>query len=95
MEYRLHKTTFNIKFQIIIEGRKRSKSDGSDSGGENMSKKDLALQQAIDQITDSFGKGSIMWLGRSGAPRNVQVVSTGSFSLDLALGTGGFPKVIS
>lgn len=74
------------------KGRKRSKSDGSDSGGENMSKKDLALQQALDQITDSFGKGSIMWLGRSGAPRNVQVVSTGSFSLDLALGTGGFPK---
>ncbi|XP_062010695.1 DNA repair protein recA homolog 3, mitochondrial isoform X1 [Rosa rugosa] len=74
------------------KGRKKSKSDGSDSGGENMSKKDLALQQALDQITDSFGKGSIMWLGRSGAPRNVEVVSTGSFSLDLALGTGGFPK---
>lgn len=60
-----------------------------------MSKKDLALQQALDQITESFGKGSIMWLGRSSGPRNVEVVSTGSFSLDLALGTGGFPKVIS
>ncbi|XP_050370183.1 DNA repair protein recA homolog 3, mitochondrial isoform X2 [Argentina anserina] len=74
------------------KGRKKSKSDGSDSGGENMSKKDQALQQALDQITDSFGKGSIMWLGRAGTPRNVEVVSTGSFSLDLALGTGGFPK---
>lgn len=58
-----------------------------------MSKKDLALQQALDQITSSFGKGSIMWLGRSVAPRQVPVVSTGSFALDIALGTGGLPKV--
>ncbi|CAL9027645.1 unnamed protein product [Prunus brigantina] len=74
------------------KGRKKSKSDGSDSNEENMSKKDLALQQALDQITSSFGKGSIMWLGRSPSPRQVPVVSTGSFALDLALGTGGFPK---
>ncbi|XP_021839726.1 DNA repair protein recA homolog 3, mitochondrial isoform X2 [Spinacia oleracea] len=33
-----------------------------------------------------------MWLGRSVTPRNVPVVSTGSFSLDIALGIGGFPK---
>ncbi|KAH9763032.1 DNA repair protein recA [Citrus sinensis] len=57
-----------------------------------MSKKDLALQQALDQITSSFGKGSIMWLGRSVTPRHVPVVSTGSFALDIALGTGGLPK---
>lgn len=58
-----------------------------------MSKKDLALQQALDQITTSFGKGSIMWLGRSVSAKNIPVVSTGSFSLDLALGVGGLPKV--
>nr|KYP62268.1 hypothetical protein KK1_016795 [Cajanus cajan] len=57
-----------------------------------MSKKDLALQQAIDQITSAHGKGSIMWLGRSVAPKNVPVVSTGSFALDIALGVGGLPK---
>ncbi|KAJ7955906.1 DNA repair protein recA, mitochondrial [Quillaja saponaria] len=74
------------------KGRRRLKSDGSDSNEENMSKKDLALQQALDQITASFGKGSIMWLGRSITPRNVPVVSTGSFALDIALGTGGLPK---
>ncbi|KAK8649897.1 hypothetical protein V6N13_139550 [Hibiscus sabdariffa] len=74
------------------KGRRKSKSDGSDSGEENMSKKDLALKQALDQITSSFGKGSIMWLGRSETPRNVPVVSTGSFALDVALGTGGLPK---
>ncbi|XVE70615.1 hypothetical protein DITRI_Ditri10aG0085700 [Diplodiscus trichospermus] len=74
------------------KGRRKSKSDGSDSGEDNMSKKDLALKQALDQITSSFGKGSIMWLGRSVSPRNVPVVSTGSFALDVALGTGGLPK---
>ncbi|MBA0810418.1 hypothetical protein Gohar_002417 [Gossypium harknessii] len=57
-----------------------------------MSKKDLALKLALDQITSSFGKGSIMWLGRAMSPRNVPVVSTGSFALDIALGIGGLPK---
>ncbi|KAK4777193.1 hypothetical protein SAY86_005881 [Trapa natans] len=74
------------------KGRKRSKSDESDSCAENMSKKELALKQALDHITSAFGKGSIMWLGRSLSPRNVPVISTGSFSLDIALGTGGLPK---
>ncbi|KAK6941362.1 DNA recombination and repair protein RecA [Dillenia turbinata] len=74
------------------KGRRRSKSDGSDSGEENLSNKDLALKQALDQITNSFGKGSIMWLGRSIAPKNVPVVSTGSFALDIALGIGALPK---
>lgn len=74
------------------KGKKKSKSDGSDSGEENMSKKDLALHQALDQITTAFGKGAIMWLGRSDAPREVPVISSGSFSLDLALGIGGLPK---
>ncbi|KAH7855003.1 hypothetical protein Vadar_020099 [Vaccinium darrowii] len=74
------------------KGRRKSKSNGSDSNEENLSKKELALQQALDQITTSFGKGSIMWLGRSVSPRQVPVVSTGSFSLDIALGIGGLPK---
>lgn len=58
-----------------------------------MSKKEIALQQALDQITSSFGKGSIMWLGRAVSPRDVPVYSTGSFALDVALGVGGLPKV--
>ncbi|XP_052183280.1 DNA repair protein recA homolog 3, mitochondrial [Diospyros lotus] len=74
------------------KGKRKSKSDGSDSNDENLSKKDLALQQALDQITTSFGKGSIMWLGRSVSHKQVPVVSTGSFALDIALGIGGFPK---
>ncbi|PPD85279.1 hypothetical protein GOBAR_DD17789 [Gossypium barbadense] len=74
------------------KGRRKSKSDSSDSCDENMFKKDLALKLALDQITSSFGKGSIMWLGRAMSPRNVPVVSTGSFALDIALGIGGLPK---
>ncbi|KAL3825294.1 hypothetical protein ACJIZ3_021323 [Penstemon smallii] len=74
------------------KGRKKSKSETSDSGEENMSKKDLALKLALDQITSSFGKGSIMWLGRSVSPRHTPVISTGSFALDIALGIGGLPK---
>ncbi|CAL9749815.1 unnamed protein product [Musa acuminata subsp. burmannicoides] len=70
----------------------KSKSSGSGSGEDNISKKDLALQQALDQITAQFGTGAIMWLGRSHAPREVPVVSTGSFALDIALGIGGLPK---
>lgn len=60
-----------------------------------MSKKDLALKQAIDQINTSHGKGSIMFLGQCPSPRHVPVVSTGSFALDIALGVGGFPKVFT
>ncbi|XP_018679486.2 DNA repair protein recA homolog 3, mitochondrial-like isoform X2 [Musa acuminata AAA Group] len=73
-------------------GGGKSKSNGSGSGEDNISKKDLALQQALDQITAQFGTGAIMWLGRSHAPREVPVVSTGSFALDIALGIGGLPK---
>ncbi|RZC59562.1 hypothetical protein C5167_006880 [Papaver somniferum] len=71
--------------------KKSPKSDGSESG-EDSSPKKIALQQALDQIEASFGKGSIMWLGRQAAHKFVPVVSTGSFSLDMALGTGGLPK---
>ena len=81
----------NIFHFYIPKGRRRSKSDGSDSGEENMSKKELALQQALDQITSAFGNGSIMWLGRSVSPKSLPVVSTGSFALDVALVIGGLP----
>lgn len=78
--------------EFSAKGRKKSKSEGSDSSDDGLSKKETALQLALDQITASFGKGSIMWLGRSVTPRHVPVVSTGSFALDIALGIGGLPK---
>ena len=51
-----------------------------------------ALDAAITQIEKSYGKGSIMKLGDSGANMNIETVPTGSISLDIALGLGGVPK---
>jgi recombination protein RecA len=51
-----------------------------------------ALAAALTQIEKQFGKGSVMRMGDVGAVRNVEVISTGSLGLDLALGVGGVPK---
>jgi recombination protein RecA len=53
--------------------------------------KQKAIDAAVSQIEKAFGKGSIMKLGARGAP-DVEVVSTGSLGLDIALGIGGLPK---
>ena len=53
--------------------------------------KNKALEAAISQITDNFGKGSVMKLGQKKA-MDIESISTGSLSLDLALGIGGLPK---
>ncbi len=53
--------------------------------------KKKALETAIGQIEKNFGKGSIMKGGDSPL-QNVEVISTGSFNLDAALGVGGFPR---
>jgi len=55
-------------------------------------KKAKALELAITQIDRQFGKGSIMRLGDEHVPTNENVISTGSLSLDVALGVGGVPK---
>ena len=54
-------------------------------------KKDQALQSALDQITKRWGEGSIMRLGESSI-LEVEVIPTGSLSLDIALGVGGIPR---
>lgn len=57
----------------------------------NNSEKQKALDAALSQIEKAFGKGSIMQLGSS-ADKDVEVVSTGSLGLDIALGIGGLPR---
>jgi recombination protein RecA len=57
----------------------------------DIKEKNKALDAAIAQITDNFGKGSVMKLGQRRA-MDIESVSTGSLSLDLALGIGGLPK---
>jgi recombination protein RecA len=51
-----------------------------------------ALSAALSQIERQFGKGSVMRLGDSGPAKDVEVISTGSINLDLALGVGGIPR---
>jgi recombination protein RecA len=54
--------------------------------------KSKALAAALSQIEKQFGKGSIMRLGEADVARDIQVVSTGSLGLDIALGVGGLPR---
>lgn len=54
--------------------------------------KQKALDAALSQIEKQFGKGAVMKLGDDSAKMNVEVVPTGSLSLDIALGVGGVPK---
>src|SRR5205085_6784072 len=54
--------------------------------------KTKALDAALSQIERAFGKGSIMRLGKNKASIEVDTVSTGSLSLDIALGIGGLPR---
>lgn len=51
-----------------------------------------ALSAALAQIEKQFGKGSIMRMGDSSISEDIQVVSTGSIGLDIALGIGGLPR---
>src|SRR5438045_4074251 len=51
-----------------------------------------ALQAALAQIEKQFGKGTIMRLGEGEVIEDIQVVSTGSLGLDIALGVGGLPR---
>ncbi|CAM9542130.1 unnamed protein product [Chrysoparadoxa australica] len=65
-------------------GRESKKSVHAEHGSR------LAL--ALKQVEVAYGKGSIMQLGKAGPLQQVDVISTGSLSLDLALGTGGLPR---
>jgi len=56
------------------------------------SEKAKALQAALAQIEKQFGKGTIMRLGEGEQIEDIQVVSTGSLGLDIALGVGGLPR---
>ncbi|AJC14923.1 MULTISPECIES: recombinase RecA [Pandoraea] len=65
----------------------------SKKGSANLSaEKGKALAAALAQIEKQFGKGSIMRLGDGEVEADIQVVSTGSLGLDIALGVGGLPR---
>lgn len=54
--------------------------------------KQKALDAALSQIERQFGKGSVMKMGDSSVAKDLEVVSTGSIGIDVALGIGGLPK---
>jgi recombination protein RecA len=66
-----------------------SPKDDAPKMDENKSK---ALAAALSQIEKQFGKGSIMKLGDADVDKAIEVVSTGSLGLDMALGVGGLPR---
>jgi recombination protein RecA len=71
---------------------KETKESKNAAAKENVNKEKLkALQLTLDKLEKTYGKGSIMKMGDA-AVENVEVIPTGSLSLDIALGIGGLPK---
>jgi recombination protein RecA len=66
--------------------------DAGEKDGKDSMDKNKALEAALSQIERAFGKGSIMKLGGKDQTVQAEVISTGSLSLDIALGIGGLPK---
>lgn len=58
----------------------------------NKDEREVALEAAMAKIQKQFGQGAIMKLGDAGAQMNIDTISTGSISLDMATGVGGVPK---
>src|ERR671921_2356261 len=59
---------------------------------DDVKERNKAIDLAVGQIEKQFGKGSIMRLGQKGAIAPMEVISTGSISIDYALGIGGMPR---
>lgn len=64
----------------------------ADNKSQQATEKSKALQAALAQIEKQFGKGSIMRMNDKQVEQDLQVVSTGSIGLDLAIGIGGLPR---
>lgn len=69
----------------------KKNTGNKDDSGESSAKM-RNLEAAISSITKSFGEGSIMRLGENNTKSRIDVISTSSLPLDLALGVGGLPK---
>ena len=57
-----------------------------------MEAKQAALENAMKKIEKDFGKGAIMRLGDLAEKMNLEVISSGSLAVDLAVGVGGYPR---
>ena len=70
----------------MAEKKKDTKAEAQETA------KGEQLKNALNQIEKTHGKGSIMRLGDTGAVAPIETISSGSISVDIALGVGGFPK---
>src|SRR5215831_18583031 len=69
-----------------------SKSDATKIDAKLAAARQRDLETAISTITKAYGDGSIMRLGDARAQKQIEVISTGSLAMDLALGVGGIPR---
>lgn len=72
--------------------KKEAKSSVETISKSDSSARLQAIQNAIDSIEKSYGKGSIMKMGENGPRFDIEIIPSGSIALDLALGIGGFPR---
>jgi recombination protein RecA len=70
----------------MAEKKKDTKAEAQENA------KGEQLKNALNQIEKTHGKGSIMRLGDTGAVAAIETISSGSISVDIALGVGGFPR---
>jgi recombination protein RecA len=83
--------TYHINNEHMFEEGSRVSGREAINNGRMDKEKNEALEAAIRRIEKDFGRGSIMRLGEA-ANMNVEVITTGCLSLDLALGVGGLPR---
>ena len=72
------------------ETEKSTKKDGVKK--DNISDKFKVLSAAMDKIQKDYGKGSVMIMSEQAVDKDIKVIPTGSITLDVALGVGGYPK---
>ena len=72
--------------------KEKMMADNKDIRDVSKAEKEKALDAALNQIYKQFGQGAVMKLGGDGAFSNIEAISTGSISLDVATGIGGVPR---
>jgi len=80
---------FTLQKQGLIMAEAKNKADKASTPEDDKKK---ALAAALAQIEKNFGKGAIMKMDGSHQDENLEVISTGSLGVDLALGVGGLPR---
>ena len=87
------KTTATLEQEILESIETEStENDKQMATTKRKSSREQALEEAIAQIERNFGRGAVMRMSENDSFRNVEAISTGSLSLDIALGIGGLPR---